>query len=799
MNKERRKLLVKLGKTRKQIAITDTNELLNLTKYNCETVAENSILNFQEEYNESLPNISTGFFDKHQPLEDEVMTRLMDDLGVSVLNKTKPQTDRIEPTTPCISPPILTPSNSQSTQIHANHIEDDITEKMSITPIPSENNSFTSSPSHDLLEPNQTGQSVNFDIDSIESVVTCQSPIITTTDASSAADASSECSTPTNASGRKRRQFYIDRSKKKRLRNKDNWIDIKRKLLLNSGKQHLSRNGKIQPAKCIKPPCDVCKFKCNSKISFQERKNIFDRFWGLSNHEQQWVFISKYAKRYSKKRITTENDSKRNFSVTYNLPVDLDKSSPRSVKVCKTMFKNTLSISNQFIMSALDKYDKTTGNCSKDLRGHHNNKTKINTAAVIQGVCDHVRSFQPVESHYIRKDSSKLYLSGDLNFSIMFQLYKEWAEENNILERVRTVRQYRDIVNKEMNICFFIPKKDQCDVCTAFKNCPDTQPAEKFEEHMKNKDVARSLKKQDKIKATTHPETITSATFDFQKILSTPHGETSSFYYKRKLSIFNFTVFEMGLKKGICYMWPETIAKRGSNEVASCLLHFIENSARKGIKDVRLWSDNCGGQNRNRAVFFMYAFCSSKFKIDICHRFLEKGHTQQEGDSVHAMIEKSSKRKSIYSPEEWYTLVRWCKTSGDPYEVINITQNMFLDFKGCLDNLKWDKNTDNETVKWSKIREVVVKSDFPNTIFYKYNLHEEESKRIDLLQKRNTRSRRDNILNEPNVCYDDTLMITHSKYNDLVNLCEQNLIPFRYHEFYKNLKHACNSYTQENN
>jgi hypothetical protein len=108
------------------------------------------------------------------------------------------------------------------------------------------------------------------------------------------------------------------------------------------------------------------------------------------------------------KRMTTDSYSKRNFSVTYTLPLDLDKSSPRSVKVCKTMFKNTLSISNQFIYSALDKYDKDTGNCLKDLRGYHENKNKINTATVIQGVCDHVKSFQPVESHCIRKDSNKL-------------------------------------------------------------------------------------------------------------------------------------------------------------------------------------------------------------------------------------------------------------------------------------------------------------------------------------------------------------------------------------------------------
>ncbi|XP_050551786.1 uncharacterized protein LOC126911028 [Spodoptera frugiperda] len=294
--------------------------------------------------------------------------------------------------------------------------------------------------------------------------------------------------------------------------------------------------------------------------------------------------------------------------------------------------------------------------------------------------------------------------------------------------------------------------------------------------------------------ASSNPEIITSATFDFQKILSTPHGETSSFYYKRKLSVFNFTVFDMGLKKGICYMWPETIAKRGSNEVASCLYNFIQQSTDRGIKDIRLWSDNCGGQNRNRIVFLMYVYCSQKYSIDICHKFLEKGHTQQEDDSVHALIEKSSKRKFIFCPEEWYTLVRWCKTSGDAYEVIEITQDQILDFKMCLNDFKLTKNTDNENVKWNQVREIVVKAENHYAIFYKYDLNDEEPKRIDLVRKVTTRSHRG--FNDPKKCYDEPIIITSAKYKDLISLCQQNLIPPWYHNFYKNLKHS--SYTDGN-
>lgn len=80
------------------------------------------------------------------------------------------------------------------------------------------------------------------------------------------------------------------------------WIDTMRKLLLNSGKQHQSRNGKVQTAKHIKPACDICKFNCSAKISLEDRKLTFDCFWDLSDHEKQWVVIGKYTKRSTKKK-----------------------------------------------------------------------------------------------------------------------------------------------------------------------------------------------------------------------------------------------------------------------------------------------------------------------------------------------------------------------------------------------------------------------------------------------------------------------------------------------------------------
>lgn len=89
------------------------------------------------------------------------------------------------------------------------------------------------------------------------------------------------------------------------------------------------------------------------------------------------------------------------------------------------MFKNTLNVSNQFIQSDMDKCNASTGICEKEKRGDHHIKKKIIIEAIIKCVCDLVKSFCPIESHYIRKDSNKENLDGDFSFVTMFKMYQD--------------------------------------------------------------------------------------------------------------------------------------------------------------------------------------------------------------------------------------------------------------------------------------------------------------------------------------------------------------------------------------
>lgn len=304
---------------------------------------------------------------------------------------------------------------------------------------------------------------------------------------------------------------------------------------------------------------------------------------------------------------------------------------------------------------------------------------------MIKSVCDHVRHFQPVESHYVRSRNSKLYLDESLSYSRMFALYKNWLAEpvSNCSNPAKTLRQYQDIVNKKFNLGFRLPRKDQCDICHFYKNLPkpfSETELKTYNEHIRNKEIARELKiKFKKLSETDSAKTLTT-TYNFQKIHGMPHGQASILYYKRKLSVYNLTFYSLGQKKGTCYFWDETVAKKGAAEVATCVYIYIKEHSQAGIQNFYFFSDYCGGQNRNRIVFLAYIQAAKDFNVTITHTFLERGHTQNEGDSVHALIERFAKNKMVYTPDDWYNLISWCKQDGNPYQVIKMRTEEFIDF-----------------------------------------------------------------------------------------------------------------------
>lgn len=119
-------------------------------------------------------------------------------------------------------------------------------------------------------------------------------------------------------------------------------------------------------------------------------------------------------------------------------------------------------------------------------------------------------------------------------------------------------------------------------------------------------------------------------------------ANTLEFLYKRKLAVYNLTVTNLVTHKTSCYVWNQTIAKRGSNEIASCLKKYIEDLPAT-VRTLYLFVDNCSGQNKNRFVVEMLSILAMEKNLVINLIFLEKGHTQNVNDTVHSVMTEPKK------------------------------------------------------------------------------------------------------------------------------------------------------------
>ncbi|CAG9769804.1 unnamed protein product [Ceutorhynchus assimilis] len=580
---------------------------------------------------------------------------------------------------------------------------------------------------------------------------------------------------------RKRKMQPKEKQCRKRVRNESEWIDVKAKKELNSGREHRNRKGKLIPARKMKNPCpESCRSKCTTRVTEEKRMEIFDLFWKIANHTKQWEYIAKLVTLEDKK-VTKRGISRRNFSRKYNFFI-----AGKKVQVCKKIFLNTHGISEQWVTTALSRIEETSM-VKEDTRGKHENRPQKLNENLRDSVRDHVNMFPVVPSHYIRKNSNKMYLEDGLNICKMHRMYLTYMQEEHSGQQVATMRQYREIFNTEFNIGFFKPKKDQCDRCVVYAMASDNEKKElesEYQQHIQNKEEVRNLKDNDKLQA-VEDKTICVACFDLQKVLITPACEISSFYYKSKLATYNFTIYDLGNNKGHCYVWNESIARRGPNEISSCLLNFIKKQTGNGVKKIVFYSDNCGGQNRNRFVFSMFAHASKTIKVQILHRFLERGHTQNEGDSMHATIESAKKRQSnIFTPAQWIMLIKMAKVTGQPYDVKEMSQNDFYSFSNIVQTENWTKDKSGEKFMISKVKQIEFLTSQPDVAEFKYHFTEEPQ---SICLKRRP-LRKDNVMENISILYREPLPIETKKLTGLLELCKSKAIPSIYHPFYYSLK-----------
>ena len=201
-----------------------------------------------------------------------------------------------------------------------------------------------------------------------------------------------------------------------------------------------------------------------------------------------------------------------------------------------------------------------------------------------------------------------------------------------------------------------------------------------------------------------------------------------------------------------------------------------------------MFSDDCAGQNRNRFVAFALNFARAHFDLKtINHTLLEKGHTETENDSVHATIERKARNIEIYSPQQWFAVVRSARSSKKPYIVCEMTSGDFINFKEMSSKVRnLNMNDSGNKISWSKVRQVVSKADDPSALYIKTS-YNGQPQRLDLIRRKRTSGGADDAANVKLLHRMSKPGISELKKHDLMTLCSSGQIPVGYREFYEAL------------
>ena len=163
----------------------------------------------------------------------------------------------------------------------------------------------------------------------------------------------------------------------------------------------------------------------------------------------------------------------------------------------------------------------------------------------------------------------KLYLQCDFKSkSEIYSLYKERCSDDGIQSPL-SMTVFTEIF-QEQNLALFKPRKDQCDICYSYKLGQVNQDL--YNNHMVTKNSAQEEKLRDKNNA--EENNIYCFTMDVQAVKLCPVLQASALYYKSRLQVHNFTIYNTATHDSTNYLWNETEA-----DLVSSRFHYLLQSS----------------------------------------------------------------------------------------------------------------------------------------------------------------------------------------------------------------------------
>lgn len=563
--------------------------------------------------------------------------------------------------------------------------------------------------------------------------------------------------------------FSGGRPKRGRKRKVPGQSRVDRKRLYNNNKTHVNTKGNIVHEKLFDATfvCS-CRDRCTKKVPVELRKRLFSQFWGMGSLEGRCVYLL---------GCIVEKD----LSITRNFTFTIF-----GHKVCKLGLMKILQISESRFSTALKKRKCAT---FKDGRGQTTGGRNALPTSKINEVCGHIASFPKYVSHYTRSQTESKYLNSNLNLSRMYKLYKRKFKVDPVSKS-----SYKKVFYRRFNLRFKSPKKDTCKKCDIYKvkiKDADEQTRQLLEEwhntHLEEAELLQELMKDDMKKAVVDPE-LETLSEDMQKILAAPKMPTSIVYYKRQLNLYNLGIHVGSTGEGIFNVWLENEASKGTQEVGSCLKKYIEEQIADTVKNLIIWADSCGGQNRSIRLVLMLIYILQQHATleTISLRYLETGHTFLPNDSEFGDFECLLKTHDrVYTDKQYMDIMKDCRLENK-FQVNRLSSEDFFSVKELeklITNRKVDVN--KQKINWMETHEIRLEKSQPNILKMKRKMND-DFQSVDIAKGSANKIDFGRVELEP--LWPNGRPLSKEKLKDLQEMME--LVPKKYKYFYEFLEVA---------
>lgn len=348
------------------------------------------------------------------------------------------------------------------------------------------------------------------------------------------------------------------------------------------------------------------------------------------------------------------------------------------VKVCRKFFLKTLNLGEDMFRTWVRNNSVQNESSSSDSNEDEPAAPPPTPARTpvespeSKSVIEWLNLLPKVPSHYCRSTNKKTFVESTFtSFRHMHRICSKWCNE---LQKKATGWKKFNKVLESNSIGIHKQKKDQCDTCVGhtFGNVSD----EEFTLHREKKTRAHAKKKLFEDNHANGDTLVIS--MDLQSVLLCPKSNASCAYYKQKLQLHNFTIYEKNTGHVELCVWHESSGGVTANEFVSCLVDYI-TCRHTQYKTMILISDGYNYQNRNKVLASALSSVSVMYNLTIQQLILEKGHTMMPCNSVHSATEHYFK-PPIFSPSDYIARMRMVQPQ-QPYNINVLDFSFFKNYE----------------------------------------------------------------------------------------------------------------------